>query len=463
MTSPTTTASQPFAAAAHAAVPDIQGVEEATYRKIAWRILPLLFVCYIINYIDRANIGIAQIQFKADLHFSDLVYGIGAGLFFVGFLLFEVPSNLMLARMGARKTLLRIMTLWGAVSCAMMFVRTPMEFYVARMLLGAAEAGFFPGLILYLSYWFPAERRARVTALSFVAIPIATMIGAPTSGWIMRQFHEVHGLAGWQWMFLLEGLPAIVLGIVVFFSLEDRPESAKWLTADEKARLTQALSVERAQKAGKAAHGHGKGGTLAALADWRVYVAGLVSFCAYVLASTIAFFAPVVIQATGVRDTFHVGLLSALPPVVGIVAMLIVSRHSDRHRERRWHAALPLMCAAISLMVMPYMSHNLVLAVLLLAIATAGHLSSLSVFWTIPSTYLAPASAAAGIAVVSSIGALGGLVGPSVIGYIKSVTGNLALGLQVAGCIVLFGGFLLLIGIPARLLPKTGAGGAGRA
>ncbi|AJC21036.1 MFS transporter [Pandoraea pulmonicola] len=448
MTSHTTTASQPFdGLATPAAAP---AVEEATYRRIAWRILPLLFVCYIINYIDRANIGIAQIQFKADLHFSDLVYGIGAGLFFVGFLLFEVPSNLMLARMGARKTLLRIMTLWGAVSCAMMFVRTPMEFYVARMLLGAAEAGFFPGLILYLSYWFPAERRARVTALSFVAIPIATMIGAPTSGWIMRQFHEVHGLAGWQWMFLLEGLPAIVLGVIVFFSLEDRPESAKWLSADEKARLTSVLGEERRQKAGKGRHG----GTLAALGDWRVYVAGLVSFCAYVLASTIAFFAPVVIQSTGVRDTFHVGLLSAIPPVVGIVAMLIVSRHSDRHRERRWHAAVPLMCAALSLMVMPYLSHNLELAVLLLAIATAGHLSSLSVFWTIPSTYLAPASAAAGIAVVSSIGAMGGLVGPSVIGYVKSTTGSLALGLQVAGCFVLFGSILLLVGIPARLLPK---------
>ena len=450
MTSHTTTASQPFGGTDTPVAGQV--VEESTYRKIAWRTLPLLFVCYIINYIDRANIGIAQIQFKADLHFSDLVYGIGAGLFFVGFLLFEVPSNLMLARMGARKTLLRIMTLWGAVSCAMMFVRTPTEFYVARMLLGAAEAGFFPGLILYLSYWFPAERRARVTALSFVAIPIATMIGAPTSGWIMRRFHEIHGLAGWQWMFLLEGLPAIVLGVVVFFALEDKPESAKWLSADEKARLTSVLSEERRQKAGKSGHGHG--GTLAALGDWRVYVAGLVSFCAYVLASTIAFFAPLVIQSTGVKDTFHVGLLSAIPPVVGIVSMLIVSRHSDRHRERRWHAAVPLMFAAASLMVMPYMSHNLVLAVVLLAIATAGHLSSLSVFWTIPSTYLAPASAAAGIAVVSSIGALGGLVGPSVIGYVKSTTGSLALGLQVAGCFVLFGSILLLVGIPARLLPK---------
>nr|WP_241025695.1 MFS transporter [Burkholderia sp. Tr-20390] len=365
-----------------------------------------MLVCFIIKYIDSANIGIAQIQFKAALHFGDLVYGFGAGLFYVGFVLFEVPSNLMLANIGVRLTLLRIMTLWGTISCAMMFVHTPMEFYIARLLLGAAEAGFFPGLILYLSYWFPAEQRARVTALSFVALPIATIIGAPTSGWIMCQFHDVNGLAGWQWMFLLEGLPTIVFGVIVFFNLEDCPERAKWLRADEKTRLTNVLNEERRLKAGEVGHG----GTLAALSDWRVYILGLVSFCAHVLASTIAFFAPVVIQSAGVRDTFHVGL--------------------------------------------PYMQRNLGLAVLLLTIATAGHLSSLSVFWTIPSTDLPPASAAAGIAVVSSIGGLGGLVGPSLIGYVKSTTGSLEVGLQVAGCFVLFGSILLLVNIPARLLSK---------
>ncbi|MFL9863120.1 MFS transporter [Paraburkholderia fungorum] len=441
----------PHASTASSAIePPVQAVSEATYRTISRRILPLLFVCYIINYIDRVNIGIAQIQFKADLHFSDLVYGIGAGLFFVGFLLFEVPSNLMLARMGARKTLLRIMTLWGAVSCATMFVRTPAEFYLARILLGVAEAGFFPGIILYLSYWFPAERRARVTALSFVAIPIATMIGAPTSGWIMRHFHNLHGLAGWQWMFLLEGLPAIVLGVIVFLRLEDRPESATWLDADEKTTLVGVLAEERRQRSKQNHHE----GMLTALRDWRVYIAGLVSFCAYVLASTIAFFAPMVIQATGVKDAFHVGLLAALPPIAGIVTMIAVSRHSDRQRERRWHAALPLMCAAASLMALPFAAANLPLAVLLLAVATAGHLSSLSVFWTIPSTYLASTSAAAGIAIVSSIGSLGGLVGPSIIGYVKSVTGSLSEGLVVAGCIVLAGSIILLVGIPARLLPK---------
>ncbi|MGS0891470.1 MFS transporter [Burkholderia stagnalis] len=429
-------------------------VSESTYRTISRRILPLLFVCYIINYIDRVNIGIAQIQFKADLHFSDLVYGIGAGLFFVGFLCFEIPSNLLLAKLGARKTLLRIMVMWGAVSSATMFVRTPTEFYLARMLLGVAEAGFFPGIILYLSYWFPAARRANVTAFSFIAIPVATMIGAPLSGWIIRSFHSVSGLAGWQWMFLLEGLPAIVLGVVLYFRLEDRPETAAWLTAAEKSGLVNELAAERRERS---AHGHGRDGVLAALGDWRVYVAGLVSFCGYVLASTIAFFSPMVIQSTGVHDAFHVGVLTAIPALAGIVSMVLVSRHSDRHRERRWHAALPLMVAALSLIALPFSHGDLTFSIALLAVATAGHLSSLSVFWTIPSTYLASTSAAAGIALVSSIGSLGGLVGPSMIGYVKSVSGSLTLGIQIAGCVILAGGVLLLVGIPARLMPKRQA------
>jgi ACS family phthalate transporter-like MFS transporter len=426
-------------------------VPESTYRTISRRILPLLFLCYIINYIDRVNIGIAQIQFKADLHFSDLVYGIGAGLFFVGFLVFEVPSNLLLAKLGARKTLLRIMVTWGAVSSATMFVRTPTEFYIARMLLGVAEAGFFPGIILYLSFWFPAERRARVTALSFISIPVATMIGAPLSGWIMHSFHMAHGLAGWQWMFLLEGLPAIVLGIVVYFQLEDRPEDAAWLTVAEKSNLVALLAAERRERAGHG-HGQGHGGMLSALGDWRVYIAGLVSFCAYVLASTIAFFAPMVIQATGVHDALIVGLLATIPAVAGIVAMILVSRHSDHVRERRWHAAVPLMLAAGGLIALPFVRGDLTLSVALLAVATAGHLSSLSVFWTIPSSYLSSRSAAAGIALVSSIGSLGGLAGPSMIGYVKSVSGSLTLGIQIAGCVVLVGTIVLLIGIPARLL-----------
>jgi D-galactonate transporter len=429
-------------------------LSESTYRRISRRILPLLFLCYIINYIDRVNIGIAQIQFKADLNFSDLVYGIGAGLFFVGFLCFEVPSNLLLAKLGARKTLLRIMVMWGAVSSATMFVRTPTEFYVARMLLGVAEAGFFPGIILYLSYWFPAARRARVTAFSFIAIPVATMIGSPLSGWIIRSFHSVSGLAGWQWMFLLEGLPAIVLGIVVYFRLEDRPETASWLSAAEKASLVNMLAAERHERGTKR---HEHGGMLAALGDWRVYVAGLVSFCSYVLASTIAFFSPMVIESTGVHDAFHVGVLAAIPALAGIASMVLVSRHSDRHRERRWHTALPLMVAACSLIALPLSRGDLAFSIALLAIATAGHLSSLSVFWTIPSTYLAETSAAAGIALVSSIGSLGGLFGPSMIGYVKSVSGSLTLGIQMAGCVILAGGVLLLVGIPARLMPKGNA------
>lgn len=430
-------------------VADALAIDNRTYRRIGWRILPLLFLCYIINYIDRVNIGIAQFQFKTDLHFSDLVYGVGAGLFFVGFLLFEIPSNVMLARMGARRTLLRIMVGWGIVSCATMFVRTPMQFYAARILLGIAEAGFFPGIVLYLSYWFPAAHRARVTALSFTAIPVATMIGAPLSGWIMRHFDTTGGMAGWQWMFLLEGAPAVVLGVIAFFWLEDRPDSANWLAPQEKARLVETLAQEQASR--RAALSDNGRGALAALRDPRVYVAAFVSFCAYILASTIGFYAPSVIRSAGVSDVFHVGLLAGVPAVVGIVAMIVNSRHSDRHAERRWHAALPLMVAALALMALPYSAGDVPLALGLLALATAGHLSSLSVFWTIPSAYLASRSAAAGIAFISSIGALGGLVGPSMIGYFKNLTGSM-IGLQFAGGMVMIGAIALLIGLPKRVL-----------
>jgi ACS family phthalate transporter-like MFS transporter len=263
----------------------------------------------------------------------------------------------------------------------------------------------------------------------------------------MQRFHMVYGLAGWQWMFLLEGLPAIVLGVVVYFRLEDRPEDAVWLTPAEKSSLVTVLAAERRERS---AHGHG--GMLSALGDWRVYVTGLVSFCGYVLASTIAFFGPMVIQASGVHNALSVGLLAAIPAVAGIVAMVLVGRHSDRTRERRWHAAVPLMVAALSLIALPFVRGDLTLSVALLAVATAGHLSSLSVFWTIPSTYLSPKSAAAGIALVSSIGALGGLAGPSMIGYVKSVSSSLTLGIQLAGCVILAGGIVLLIGIPARFL-----------
>ncbi|PVZ20539.1 MULTISPECIES: MFS transporter [unclassified Pseudomonas] len=408
------------------------------YTRIAWRLMPLLLLCYVVNYIDRVNIGIAKLQFSDQLGFDARVFGLGAGLFFIGFLLLEVPSNLLLARIGARKTLLRIMLLWGLVTVLTMFVRTPWQFYTLRVLLGAAEAGFFPGIILYLSYWFPAARRARITALFFVAVPVAGLVGSPLSGWIMHGMDGIAGLKGWQWMFLLEGLPAMVLGVVAFRCLDDGPQQARWLTAEERAQVARDL----AQAPGTERTAHGS--LRLAFREPRLLLLGMISFGSYVLANTIAFYSPTIIHNAGVSNVLQVGLLSAVPSAVGIVAMLYWGRHSDRHAERRWHYALPLFAAAASLAAMKMVQLHPLWAVALLSVATAGHFASLSVFWSVPPTLLPPQAAAAGIAVISSIGALGGAVGPAMLGYVTSLTGDLGTGLQVAAAMIACAGLLML-------------------
>ncbi|MBV6823136.1 MFS transporter [Pseudomonas sp. PD9R] len=417
------------------------GNDPAVYRRITWRIMPLLLLCYIVNYIDRVNIGIAKLQFSNDLGFSAAVFGLGAGLFFVGFLLFEVPSNLLLARIGARKTLLRIMLLWGLVSTLTMFVQTPWQFYTLRVLLGVAEAGFFPGIILYLSYWYPASRRGRITSLFFVGVPIAGLIGSPLSGWIMSFFSGYMGLKGWQWMFLLEGLPAMILGVVAFIWLDDRPANAKWLSDQQKQQVEQDLQLEQQAHAPSAHHSSLR----LALQEPKLLVLGLISLCSYVLANTIAFFSPTIIHNSGITDVMHVGFLAAIPALVGIAAMLWVGRHSDRSGERRWHYALPLFAAALSLALLRTAEGNPLFSILLLSIASAGHFASLSVFWSIPPEVLSRGAAAAGIAIVSSIGALGGAIGPSLLGYITTATGDLGMALRVAAAIVAMGGVIMLL------------------
>lgn len=419
-------------------------VSDETYSKVSWRLVPFLLVCYVFNYIDRINIGIAQLQFKQDLGFSDAVYGLGAGLFFVGFLLFEVPSNLVLARVGARKTLFRIMILWGLVSAGTMFVRTPAEFYAARLLLGAAEAGFFPGVILYLTYWYPTERRARITSRFLLALPIAGTIGSPVSGFLMSALEGVLDYRGWQWLLLVEGLPSVALGILAYFYLDDGPATASWLTAAEKKHVVETLAAEASRKGGSRGHGLAH-----ALRDPRVYIAGAVSFASYSLANTIAFWSPSVIQSAGVADVRSVGVLSAIPFLVGALAMLVVSSHSDRTLERRWHAAVPLAVAASSVSMLPWFSGSPAISVALLALTSAGHYAALAVFWTIPSDYLSRSEAAGGIAMMSTIGALGGAIAPILLGSVKTMTGNLHYGLYVIAGMAALGSIILLVGIAA--------------
>ena len=346
---------------------------DAVYRKVTWRLMPFILLCYVANYIDRTNIGLAQLHMRTDLGFSEQVYGIGVGLFFVGFVLFEIPSNLLLERIGARKTLFRIMVCWGAVSTLTMLIRTPAEFYAARLLLGMAEAGFFPGILLYLTYWFPSSRRTRMTALFFLGLPLSGVIGAPLSGWIMDTFAGVGGLKSWQWLFLLEGIPSVLLGFAALKALKDRPTDAALLTPEEKALIAADLAEEQAAKDANAAYRHaGAGALLQALSDRRVWVLGLVGCGTYTLATTTAFWAPLLINASGVQNVRTVGLLSGIPPLLGLIAMPIFGWHSDKTLERRWHTAACQYLAVIALVVLSGTLGNPVITVVLVTVMTVA-------------------------------------------------------------------------------------------
>jgi D-galactonate transporter len=429
-----------------------KNAKDAVYRKVAWRLMPFILLCYVANYIDRTNIGLAQIHMGADRGFTEETYGIGVGLFFVGFILFEIPSNVLLERIGARRTLLRIMVAWGAVSAATMFVTTPAEFYAARILLGMAEAGFFPGILLYLTYWFPSHRRTRMTAVFFLGLPVSGIVGSPLSGLIMHVFGGRYGLASWQWLFLIEGIPSILLGIAAYRYLKDRPADAHWLTVDEKALIAADLGAEQdAKKAMTPMLAH-RASILPALRDPRVYVLGLVGCGTYTLANAVSFWSPLIISASGVKDILDIGLLAAIPPLIGIMAMLIVGWHSDRTLERRWHAACAEFAAAASLVALSLTVGNPYLTVVLISVMTAAHYCGLTVFWSVPSVYLSDRAKAGGIAMVTAMGAAAAALSPALLGWIKVQTGSLSLGLQASAFIITLAGIVLLVGIPRGAL-----------
>lgn len=420
-----------------------------TYRKVLWRLLPFLMTCYVFNFIERTNIGIAKLQFMEDLHLPETVYGLAVSIFFIGYVMFEVPSNLMLNRVGARATLLRIMVLWGLVSAGMMFVTGATSLYIMRFLLGAAEAGFVPGVFLYLTYWFPASRRARITSVFYLALPLSVLIGSPLAGWLMKTFDGYGGLHGWQWLFVLEGIPSVGLGIAAWFYLQDKPDRARWLTAEEKGVIAAALASEEQRKVVGTGH---REGLARVLRDPRIYLLGMVSFASYAVSNMNNYWAPTLIHNSGVEDVFLVGLLGALPPLLGAAVMVLNSRHSDRTLERRWHAALPLMLAGTAIGLLPTFHDSTAMSILLIGLLAGGHYATLAVFWTIPSDYLPKAAAAAGIAFVSSIGALGAFVAPNVLTWTERLTGSSSLGFYLTSAFIICGGVLLLVAMPARLL-----------
>jgi len=396
-------------------------------RKVTMRIVPFIILLYFISFLDRVNIGFAALTMNKDLGFSPTVFGLGAGIFFLGYFLFEVPSNLILNKVGARIWIARVMITWGLVSGCMAFVQGTTSFYTLRFLLGVAEAGFFPGIILYLSFWFPAAKRAQVTAIFMAAAPLSTVFGSPISAALL-EMHGWLGYAGWQWMFVLEAVPAVVLGVVVLFWLTDRPAKAKWLNNEEREWLQNTMQAEELTRKTKQSHTSAWRG----LTDKRVLALALVYFGTSAGLYTLGIWSPQIIHSFG-ASSMELGFLNAVPAVVGVVGMVLWARHSDRKNERSWHVIGACLLAAIGLIYAGNVN-SLIGVIAALTLVTLGISASKPPLWSMPTLFLSGPAAAAGIATINSIGNLGGFFGPTVIGVIHQRTGNYTWGLYfVAG------------------------------
>jgi ACS family tartrate transporter-like MFS transporter len=415
---------------------------DAAAAKVRRRLVPFLFLCYIFAYLDRINVGFAALQMNAALGFSSAVYGFGAGIFFVSYTAFEIPSNIILARVGARRWIARIMITWGVISACMMFVRDAPTFYALRFLLGAAEAGFFPGIIYYLTHWVPARERARTIATFMTATVTAGIIGGPISGALLT-LDGTAGLAGWQWMFLLEGIPAVVLGVAVLFVLKETPSDATWLSSGERDALVSALAAEAPSAGGSRVHSVG-----AALRHQWLWVLAFVYFIVPLALYAFGFFLPQILQVAFNGTPLQIGVLSAIPYLFGAAGMVAAARHSDRTGERRWHVAVAAAVSGAAFIATAFVS-GVVPSLVLLSIAMLGITSMLGPFWTLATSFVHGVGAAAGIALINSIGNIGGFAGPYGMGYLRDATQSYSAGLIVIGVIVMLGGALVLA-VPDR-------------
>jgi len=420
-------------------------VEAATYNRLARKLIPFLLVLYIISFLDRVNVGFAKLQMSADIGLSDAAFGAGAGIFFIAYAICEIPSNLLLQRYGARFWIARILVVWGVISVSMMFVRTPTSFLVLRFLLGVAEAGFYPGILLYLTYWFPMKLRSQVCSLFFVGIPLAGVIGGPISGFIMKSMGGIHGLAGWQWLFLMEGLPAVLGGIAAYLYLSDGPRDAKWLSEEERNLVVSAIQSEDLQRR---AEGHGHR-LIDAFRNRYVWMLALTNFTLLGGIYGVSFWLPQIVRDLGVKDVFLNGLTNTIPFAVACVAMILVGRSSDRRRERSYHIIVSGIAGAAGLAGAAAFMNYPILALACLSVALAGALSSISVLWVIPGTILTGVAAAGGIALMATIGNLGGYVAPYILGVAKQATHRLDAGLYVMAAAMLVGAMI------AHFLPRT--------
>ncbi|MGF6726633.1 D-galactonate transporter [Paraburkholderia sp. GAS41] len=420
---------------------DSRSFESRTYAKVSRRLIPFLMLCYLGAYLDRVNVGFAKLQMLNDLRFSETVYGMGAGIFFLGYFLFEVPSNLVLHRVGARKWLARIMLTWAAISACFVFVKSPTAFYALRFLLGVAEAGFAPGVILYLTYWFPAARRAKALSLFFMAIPLAGIIGGPLSGWIMHSLGGALSLSGWKWLFLLEALPSLVLGVAILLYLDDSIAKAKWLTEAEKTLLARNVANDSAYTVAHIS-------IRSFLGDRRLWLMAGIYFCVVLGQYGLTFWLPTIIRKAGVADPLWVGVFTAIPYLCAIIALPLIGMSADRHRERRLHLAIPMLIAAAGFAVLPTLG-SVPASIVCLSVAAAGILASSSQFWSLPTALLGGMSAAAGIAAVNCVANLAGFFSPAIVGWLNDFTGKSTAGLIFISVAVTLGAALVFL-VPAK-------------
>jgi MFS family permease len=416
----------------------------AVYKRVRQRLLPLLIISYGFAFLNRVNVGFAQLQMKHDLGITDKHFGLAAGLFFVTYVCFEIPSNLMVERIGVRKQLLRIMVLWGLTSAATMFVHTPGQYYTERVLLGLFEAGFFPGVILYLSLWLPTQERGKATGFFIGGVMLAGIIGGPLSGLIMTHMAGAWGLAGWQWCFVIEGLPCVVLGVINFLCLADKPSEAEWLSPREKAIL--ALSLEAERQADHGAHGSWR----KALLDPRIYLLAFLIFACQAGGMVLNFWMPTIIRELGVKSLANIGYLTAIPFAAGAIGTVLIARNSDRFKERRWHYAISVFVSVVALALAPQFGRSLAWSLVLFSIIAICVNAAVSIFWAVPARYLGTAAAAGGIAAINTLAQFGPFLSPIVTGYLKIWTGSMASSLYVHAAVLLVAGLAMLIFVPQR-------------
>jgi sugar phosphate permease len=423
------------------------------YRRVTYRIVPLIFLCYLIAMIDRLNIGFAKLQFMSDLHLNATQFGFAASLLYLGYILFEIPSNLMMQKRGIGVTLLRIMVLWGIVTMLLAFADSAMHFYSLRFMLGLAEAGFLPGVLLYFTYWFPERMRGRMTSWFVCALPVSGIVGGPLAGWIMSSANGLDGLRGWQWLFLIEGLPAVLLGVIASLSLARTPAQAGWLSDEERAIIAQEL------QRGAPTHPVSPHGFAGALADKRVWGLAISYFMFYCVENALLIWTPTLLKSVGSLTIFQIGWVSGGISLVSVIGMLLVCASSDRLSERRWHViGCGTLCGAC-FMLLPLAAHHIVLTVMILTITATAVFSFLALFWTIPSAYLRGTSAAGGLAFISSVGAIGGVVSPIYVGRMKDIARSYYASLGSLGLLLILGMGVLYLSLrqpaPAGSLSYT--------